>query len=528
MTELTLNDITQDQFDTAEQVLIALIRAKYPQLDLRSGTTLRDTMVRTDAAIAALHTAQVEQLRRLTSLATILEDGTATPADVNRILANFNMAQNPGTAATGVLRIKVDAARTYTLLPGTEFTTLTGLTFATGALVVAKTDPGVGETGLYLNADGSYSFLVDVTATATGSAYNIAQGTALDPSSKIYGYVSATAHANFTTGTDGETLAAVVGRIPAALSHRTLTNRTAVEAMLRSRFDGSGIGIQAVSVQGYGDAGLRRDKHSVFGVAVGGRADAYVRTFSAPAVTLLTKTGTRTPAGDYVFTITAADAPGFYAIRSISDKAGAVASYAFTEARKASGAPTWHDLDLTPAEIAFTVFQDCDITVTGVGDTSDTHEFAVEVWACPGLAQIQSYVDDDSVRNIGADVLVRCPPVCLVSCQATIYYDLATPPDLAALRTRIAAYVNAQSFTGRITRSELVAVLLGAGIKRVALESGNMLLSGRVCGADSVWRVLTGDALDIATVADPEAALTPDTVVFGIEPQDIQFTAIGE
>lgn len=525
MTELTLNDVNQDQFNAAELALIALIRSKYPTLDLRSGTVLRDTLVRTDASIAALHTAQVEQLRRLMSLPTIVEDGTAEAEDLNKILANFNMTQNTGSAATGRIKIKVDSARTYTLAPGTVFATFEGLQFQTADLVVALTTPGAGETQLYANGDGSYHFLADVVAMAEGSAYNIAQGTALDPVSSMYGYVSASAYTNFTTGLDGETVQEAVTRIPAALSHRALTNRTAVEAMLRARFEGTATAIQAIAVQGMGDDAMRRDKHNVFGVAVGGRSDVYVRTFTAPSVLVLEKTGTRTGDGTYSFEI-GSDAPGFYAIRSIGDKAGAVASYSFTETRTQSDDTTWHDL--LPADVPFTVFQTSTVTVTGVPDTMAEHAFAVEVWDCPGLASIQTYVDDDSVRNIAADVVVRCPPICLVACRSTIYYDLATPPDLTVLASKLAAYVNSRSYTGMLTRSELVSVLLANGVKRVALDPDDMLLTGRVLGSDGVWRTLRGDKLAIADIADAGALLTPDTVVFAAELQDIQFTAVGE
>lgn len=526
MTELTLNDITQDQFDAAEKALIALIRSKYPGLDLRSGTVLRDTLVRTDAAVAALHTAEVEQLRRLMSLSTIIEDGTASAADVNKILANFNVAQNSGVVATGTVKVKVAAARTYTLASGTVFSTLEGLQFTTTALVTAGLAPEDGSTVLQPEA-GAYYFLVPVAASVSGSAYNIPQGTAVEPAVTIYGYVSASAAANFTGGLDGETLQAAVSRIPAALSHRALTNRTSVEAMLRARFDGTGITVQAVGVQGMGDAAMLRDKHNVFGVAVGGRSDVYVRTFGAPAVLTLTKTGMRTGAGAYAFRIEAEDAPGFYAVRGVGESTGAAASYAFTETRSGTDASAWHDVEGT-VDIAFSAFQACDVAVTGVPDNGAEHTFVVEVWECPGLGAIQTYVDDDSVRNIAADVIVRCPPVCLVSCHATVYYDMGTPVDLTVLRTAVARYINGRNFVGRLTRSELVKVLLDLGVKKVALNPDDMLLAGRVLGADGSWRSLRGDTLDIAAIADAGALVTGDTVVFAAEPQDIQFTAVGE
>lgn len=525
---LTLDSVTQEQFDTAEQTLLSLIRAAYPQLDLRRGTVLRETYVRPSATVAGLEFQRVENLRRLTSLLTMIEDGTATAEDVNKVLANFNMTQYEGRAAAGMVQVIVDSQRTYTIPAGTVFTTLSGLNFLTDASYTVKTGAGAGELELH-QARGLWYFTVPVTAEAAGTAYNITQSTALEPKSSLYGFVTASAASNFTSGLDGETLAGAASRIPAALSHRGLTNATAVEAMLRARFDTTVPAIMAVSLQGFGDAAMLRDKHNVFGTAVGGRADIYARTFAAPATVTLTKTGTRQSDGSYTFSIGAGDAPGFYAVRSISDPGGvALGSYRFTDIRGNYGADdTWHDIE-GDIESAFTVFQTATVNVTEVPDGNATHDFNVEVYVAPLLADIQAYVDDPSVRNSVADFLVRCPPVCLVSVSAIVYYDLRAPVDLEALKRLLADYINSRSFVPRLTRSELVSVLLQSGVKRVDLEAGNMRLTGRVLGADCVWRTLSGDSLNIAAVAAPAALITADTVVFGAEVQDIQLTGVGE
>lgn len=532
--QLSLTDVTQEQFDAAERVVIDLIRSAYPTLDQRKGTVLRDTLIRPDASLAALNVERVERLRRIISLSTMLEDGTATVTDVNAILANFNMHQLAGTYSTGSVRVKVDAVRTYTLAPGFTFVSLDGLQYRVQTLTVVKQNAttSLGELPLLTATDNSYYFVVPVVAAAIGNQYNIAQGTALDTTIQLYGFISAAAYVNFTSGQDTESIQNAVSRIPASLSHRGLTNRTAIEAQLRARFDDTGLLIQALNVQGYGDAAQCRDKHNVFGVAVGGRADIYVRTFTDPPIVTLTKTATRTEAGTYQFTIDAADAPGYYAIRSVTDVDGlALSSYQFTDIRTAYGInDTWHDIssDNGLVETAYSVFQDATITVTGVPGSASTYTFKVELYCMSGLTDLQTYVDDQAVRNVAADFIVRCPLICLVTCTANVYYPLASPVDTEGLKSKLTAYINSRSFVSRLTRSELASVLLAEGVTRVELGTQGMQLEGRVRDAGGTWHTLNGDSLDLTAIEDAATMLTPDTCVFAAEVQNIHLIGIGE
>lgn len=528
MDTVTINDITQDQHDAAEKIIIDLIRTRYPKLDLRAGGTLRETLVRPAATATALDIARGEKLRSVTSLARMIADGTASDDDLNAILANYGVTRTGGTYATGYVKVKVDGARGYTIAAGTRFSTLSGLVYVVQATVTARVDPAEDELRLYHVSGTNYYFLLPVRALNVGGAYNIAGGTALTCAAAVYGYVAAEAYSNFSGGTDGETVDQAVARIPAALSHRGLTSRTAIEAQLRARFEGTDTKIQAVSVQGYGDAAMLRDKHNVFGVAVGGRADIYVRTFVDPAVVTLAKTGTRTDLGTYTFTIAAADAPGFIVIRNITDSEGlAVASYAFAETRGAEGLAGTHH-DILPAETAQTVFQQAQVTVYGVPGNEAQHTFKVELYAAPGLQDLQDYVDDNSVRNVVADFIVRSPLVCRVSIAANVYYPAAAPVDIEGLKVLLAAYVNSRGFVPRLTRSELIPILISAGASRVELGPQGLQLQGTVRDGAGATHLLAGDSLDLADAAVPAALFTENTCVFTVETQNIHLNGIPE
>jgi hypothetical protein len=179
-------------------------------------------------------------------------------------------------------------------------------------------------------------------------------------------------------------------------------------------------------------------------------------------------------------------------------------------------------------ETAYTVWQASTVTVTGVPDNNSTHTFKVELYGNPGMTDLQAYVDDPAVRNVAADFIVRTPLVCLVSMSANVYYPKNAPVVMGTLQSNLAQYINSRSFVQRLTRSELTGVLIAAGASRVELGTHGMLLTGTIRGANGTWYTLSGDQLNVADISLPAALLTPDTVVFAAETQNLHLTGIPE
>lgn len=532
MNSTPLTNITQDQYSAALAVVINFLRTQNPSLDLREGTALRALLANPEAAISAQRSADIQALRDVMSLATMAANGTAAPGDVNAVLSNFNMTLNVGAKASGTVMVTVSGLQVYNIAAGTEFQTLEGLTFSTTVDIVVRQTPGSGETPLLNGPNGQYYFLVGVLADAAGAAFNIQSGTALTPSSSLYGVVAAQAYAAFTGGLDGETIAASVTRIPAALSQRGLVNKTSAEAQIRDVFANTPLAIQAISAQGYGDAAQIRDRHNVFGVSVGGRVDLYCRTFLDPVVVTLKKTGTLVAPGSYRVSIMASDAPGFYMVKSITDFGSlALSSYGYQDVRSVSGlTTTFHDIDPNNAakEAAYTAWQTSTITVTGVPDSAATRDFSVMLYCAPGIQTIQQYCDQQDVRSMTADFLVRSPLMCLVGCQATVYYPVAAPIAISALQGAVVRYINGRSFVPRLTRSELVSVLLQNGATRVDLGLTGMTLTGSIRGADGTLYELRGDSLDISGLRAPHNLVDPSTCCFVAEAPNIVLTGVPE
>ena len=443
--------------------------------------------------------------------------------------------------------IKVQYDRTYYVPANFILEASGGVQYKVEQAYTASSTVDVADDHLQLDGpqvDESYYFLLPVVAVNNGTEGIIDAGTALDALSSFDGYIAAEAYGTFTGGVDAETVDDVITRLPAAISHRSLESRKSIEAILRSpeggNFDAQ---LQAVSVRGYGDADQLRDKHNAHGVAMGGKADLYVRTFGRPTTVVLQKTGTLIAPNTYQITIGVDDAPGFYAVRAVTDANDivsptldfrtlpALGSYPILDTRGMSGTQaTIHDIDESNGliETAFTVYQTSVLTVTNViTGTADTHEFRVELYVAPDLAAIQTYVDRDDVRNLKADYLVRCPLLCLVGLRATVVPEQGATLDVPAMQQALADYINSRNFEATLTESELLGVLHQFQIARVNTSDDQIVgfsLQGIIRDASGALHTLQGHALDIANIADPAVLLTPQTCVFAAHADDIYIT----
>ena len=569
MREITLDSLTDDQLRSEAQLLINMIRVKYPRLDLRRGTVLRDLLIDADAAVGALFSAQAEEQRQSSSLLTLSERANSgveiDDSDVNAALSNFNMKSVSGTRARGYVRVSVSSGDvSHTVLSGVQFKTVDDVFFTVTESTVATNEPASSDSSKevkqYATGTGTYWYLVPVEADEPGSAGNIEQGLALEPTTALSDFVSASAYSTFSGGSDLESLDRTIDRIRPSLSTRNLTTKSAVEACLRDRYDDGDNPIVAVSVCGYGNAAQLRDKHNLFGVAVGGRADIYVRNFTElPVSDNANCSGTLVDGsfapyddgseyagiGDFEIYIPHESdpssqsgnegVPGVIFVYSVSDPdANALASYRFDVQYSGDVSDSWHDFQVSPdnvGELANTAWRDLTILVKGVPVTQDEFtyrrkQFRVVLAALPAIESMQGYVDDGLVRNECADFVVRGPMIVNMSVNAVVRYAYSTGFDVDKARDEICGYVNTTGFQGRITRSEISAILMRNGASSVDLFDENSMLYGYVYDASGKKHELTGDALDIDSIADPKAMLTADTVVFVLEPKNVQIRTI--
>jgi len=549
----TIAGLTEDAYKTAVDAAVDLIRAEHPDLDLRAGTAVRSLVVEPGAFLDAAQQETVNRFRTALSLQAMARETTVPRADAEAVLSNFGVTLGGGTKATGLVRVNLTGTASVTVREGAVFTAEDSTAFVVTQTTVAATDPADGEAAIRSSGDGYYYFTVPVEAQEVGVAGNLRQGNALTCSVIIGNFDSAEAFSDFSGGEDGETVASAVARIPAELAYRGLTNALSVRAQLAAHMADASL-LKAVSCVGHRDRAQLRDKHNPLGIAVGGRMDVYARLFEAPGVVSFVAEGTLTDAETFAYRVPLPSYPGFYAVKFVgpADQPDRQGSLPYTLVRTAvGGAADAHDFKLTRydaasgttvtdgCEAAWSAYQDGYLTVYSNSDNlerldlvsaadvatpPETASFKIDLFWTDGIRDLQTLVDGDDVRNVAADCVVRSPALCLVSLNAVVRLKPGVSVTAEALEAKLAAYVNGRSFVRRLTRSELANVLLQNGVASVDLSTGGMYLGGRVCGADGTWYYLEGDALDLDSITEERAMVTPGTTVFAAEPGALQIT----
>lgn len=546
----TLNDVSQEDFDAAEAVIIQLLRESAPSLDLRRGTAIRDLLVRPAAQFHALNDTRITELRASQSLEVMSEN----PDDIDElvadgILSNLAYERQTGSKATASVQFNVDSRQEYFIGAGyhvkdandREYQTTQDWTVRVGAV----TDP-TREVQLIVvsEADDEYFFVLPLEAEEEGTAYDLQEDEALTPvSQRLPGVVSITTYTSFTGGTDQESVTDAIDNLENSLSHRAFESQASINAKLRDNFSD----VYAVSAVGYGNAAQLRDKHNLFGVSAGNKVDIYVRTYWAPNSILLNKTGSKVSDGIYTFDLTPDDAAGFSRIRSIIPigtttegvilpQLPGIGSLTYTVARSATGLTnTFHDFgsDNTAVETAFSVWQRGSITVMDVPAFLDDNGavvypdevvFKVEVYTPPSLTSMQEYVDDPTVRNQEADQVVRGAVPCFVSVQGAVFRRQSASIDLDAMTDAVADLINRKDFGESLPVSQVTAVLHQFDIVRVALDdqsSEGLKLTGEIVAADESVITLSSDVLDIGTASQPELLVSPSTTVFTVDRRNV-------
>jgi len=552
----SIQENTQADFDVAEALVIDMLQKSHPGVSLRRGTVLRELLVRPVAEVYAACTKRVEDSMRARSLQTLKESGEATNEEVDAILSNFSMSLYKGRNASGYLFVQVSDDMSYNIPEDTVFTSADGLEFVIDQTYVATSADISGDGYLKLRQtdNGSYYFLLPVEASEPGSQYEVEAGVRFETSFDFNGLVAITSYSKFHGGVDGQTVDEAIDNLESAVSMRGFDSRTAIEATLLDRNCGNFSGIvRACSTVGYGDAEQIRDKSNVFGIATGGKIDIFVRAFDAPSVVSSVRTGVWDKEKTaYVIRLAADEVPGYYSVRSVTSpdrqssfEVSGTDSLLSSDSFPVSGSfdaslsvPVFHSIPDTPQGYAFTSYRNVSLEVhDSEADPSslqsgDTKEFLVSVYAYPDIAAVQEYVDRDDVRSLKGDMLVRSAPICLVSLSAAVGIPSgAIAPDVYEMRCAVASYINSRNFVPRLTASEIVAVLKGFGISRVEMMHGvphGFKMEGRLKTAAGNVLFFPGPDIDIAAHSDPTNLVSPKTVVFGANIEDISITIVDD
>ena len=512
-----------------------LVQELMPSMNLKRGV-YHDNVLYSHALLAAAIRTNLARYLAARSIKDITADPSlADEGVVDGVLSNWGITRKDGSYAEGEVTIVLKADSPVTLSANTPLVAAGNLTFYTTQLFSAIADEALvthsTDRLIVPLSDNRYAFTVTMRANVSGPAYNIKKDTLVTPASQPLNFDTAYATSDFTGGSYTETNDEMLNRLQQGIAAKGGSNIVNMAAYLRSIDAFSRI--PSMTVMGFGDAEMLRDQHSIFPVSFGGRVDWYIRSQAelqrlrkTVTATMLSKTATSSV---WQFGISRYDAPGFYEIRNIrlTSASNVIGGFdILSEVRSMDLTAIEHRPDIeTLAEGAYTAFQTTTVqftdTVTNTLTLSvgDTASYDIELVGMPLIGDIQTLINSHDVRCKPADVVVKAPTPCFVQVNFTIYRKAGdVDPDLAAIRTAVAAVVNDTGFIGRLYASQIIKVVQNYLTNDASV--GKMDLFGRIRRPDGATVYLRdSDVLQVSD--DPQNMTTANTVAFFAEPADI-------
>lgn len=239
---------TTQEIIEAELLAKQVLEGKFPDLDLREGTGLRDLVLRPTAyAFALLRKANDYYFTQNTLRG--VDDSTPNET-VDDILSNWFLERNTGTYAVISARLYFARQKNATITTDISFSPDNNLQFFPEESRVYSAD-----ALSYDSYSNEWYLDVFLRAASTGSEYNISEGSLLYFTSFDPYFLRAEINYLAEESTPAETNSQFISRAATAVSTRNLVNTPSVESRLREVFSY----VTRVVTVGGGDPDMIRD-----------------------------------------------------------------------------------------------------------------------------------------------------------------------------------------------------------------------------------------------------------------------------
>ncbi len=476
---VTFSQIDQTLLQQTVATYVQLLREKDATIDLNPASVLRQLVTELQALFGALNQTELDRLLSSWSLLRIMEDPTLADDDlVDALVSNYLIVRGSGTAAAGRVvlvmssRVTTPIAGSTTLLSGGVAYTVTGpfLGVVSSESIMSTRDRLIVD-----RADGTSAFAVDVVAADVGVAGAAKKGAPFTLDPEVPNLVTAYAEADFPGGTDKETNEQLTARLAAGVAARSTADRVSITGLIQQSFPT----VSQVSIIGFLDPEMNRDRYNFMGVSTGGKADIYVRAAATPIVVKMLKTATLESKAlqRWRLQFTRDEAPGYYRIDAVlpagSQDLGSLEIVSDTRGldRTVRGGLFVPQIQgavhgaFSPFQTSTVLFVDTATPVASLVEGASTKDYDVYVLMMPALGDIQSGLfSSRSRKDPTGDYLVRAPIPCMTSVSMRVKYDPRTEaPDVGAIQRGVAAAVNAVDFSAPdLAASRILDAVRGA------------------------------------------------------------------
>lgn len=470
-------EISATDVQEAETFAQQYLEAKFPTVDFRQGTGVRDLVIRPNAMLIAMIRKYTETYFDSANLASVTNN---TPTEVvDNILSNFFVTRNTGSYASVRARLYFlfqSGTPSNVSLPTSAYFSTDNTRMLYPVSPVFAQPLKDGDTpisgNVYLQYDSSeqlWYFDTDLSSQSSDEEFNdLTKGDLLYFSLFNPYFVKGEILYLDTPAVREETNLEMVNRSYNSISTRNLINDPSITSRLYDVFNY----IKYIKVVGMGDPDMWRDYAQVEGIMdtvseipdkfrihLGGTVDIYTDTaFRTSVVQYTTNEFGVIEITGGVFDIDRSTLSGAVKEDTIPFEAGAAISYPNTTVYT-NHVPLvpLKDFGLSASQIVKIDF--------GLEYPNMTASFVVRKFM--GLEEIQSFLEDQQARVVCANQLARAFEPILIDISAVGYQKSYDATAFAAAKTAIEEYFNLTPVNGTIYVSEIYKLIGDAGLTSV-------------------------------------------------------------
>lgn len=430
---------TQTEFNSAEQVTMDVVSVASPSALTKTGSGIRELVVRPLAYMFSWMTANLAQSRKVSSIA-YLKDSQATQNDIaDAVASNYFVTRKQGSAAKGMITLTLNTP-VVRLSQGASFTVNDVTLVVESQTIITNVDVDTPQRGVvYIKAIAFGDlFLANIPVVAS-----IVGRTELPPGGEVtINFANNTIeNAELTSAITGGAGVETDAELMLRAEYNTAESGIGTYNGLRKKFANAPISVQGLSVVAGEDLPLFRARYNNININPGGFVDVYVKTQLQSSVLSLDleahKVPGQDPAPTALFSVQVQDelCSGFFGISTVIADGEAVDNFTLS----------FGSLDTMNTSAGARLSVDQTATITFESDSLESVlPVRVYVSYIPGIALLQQFIDRDEERFVGQDVKVKAAvPVALsIDCVVSAD-DPLTVADIDLLKDTIANYINA-------------------------------------------------------------------------------------
>ena len=442
---------TKTEFKNAEQVAVDVITQSYPNIVTKTGSVLRELIIRPASYLMSWLTANISNDIRQYSVSYLKTSQLTDNPIADMVASNYFVIRQEGTRAKGVVTLELELS-TLRIAAGALFN-VGGVQMCTAKqyLITASPLPDTETIG-YIKAipyGGNYIANVPVVAVAVGEV-EVPVGSPVTLGFGCTTLVSAELTSPVTGGSGVETDAQLMQRA----EYNTAAAGIGSYYGIKKKMTKAPIDVPGLSVIAGEDAPLFRARNNSVGINPGGYVDCHAKTANQISVGTIVdhpltiqSFNVKQPDGTYVtvnkgvINLEPNDFAGLIRVTSVLVD-GIVRDKWEVDYGTDDINSTVEGARLSASQTARVILplENNGNTNTPITATSNT---AVTVEYMPGIDILQDYMDNDNEHFIGQDIRIKAAVPVSVGVTCSLYCPRELGEDeLDGLRQAIVDYIN--------------------------------------------------------------------------------------